>query len=185
MFERIKKLFTSKYKTPKPEGYLCSCCGLEHHDWPAIAYNEPEHYTELTDEEKAEIATLSSDFCVIHYPDQTSYFARCVLFQDVTDYNEKLDYGIWVSLSEKSFTEYKENFDNADFEKVYFGWICNDLLGYDTTTSIPSSVYTQKGNSRPEVVPHQDFDHPFVRDYYSGISLAEAHDRIDKTINNS
>lgn len=27
-------------------------------------------------------------------------------------------------------------------------------------------------------MPHKDFDHPFVRDYYNGISKAEAEARI-------
>jgi hypothetical protein len=27
------------------------------------------------------------------------------------------------------------------------------------------------GNDRPEIFPHEDFDHPFVRDYYNGIRL--------------
>jgi hypothetical protein len=43
---------------------------------------------------------------------------------------------------------------------------------------------TKKGNGRPEVFPHEDFDHPFVKDYYNGISKKEAENRINKMIKN-
>jgi len=47
---------------------------------------------------------------------------------------------------------------------------------------------TKTGNERPEIFPHEDFDHPFVKDYYSGISKKEAENRINtsaKAIHNN
>ena len=43
---------------------------------------------------------------------------------------------------------------------------------------------TKSGNDRPEIFPHEDFDHPFVRDYYGGISKTEAENRINEMIKN-
>lgn len=40
-------------------------------------------------------------------------------------------------------------------------------------------MVTKTGNDRPEIFPHEDFDHPFVKDYYEGITKAEAEKRIN------
>jgi hypothetical protein len=158
--------------------YTCGFCGQEHEEWPALTFSSPTAYDELTDEEKKEIGQLSSDFCVITHPDQTDRFIRCTLTQKVTDHCENLDYGVWVSLSEKSYQDYYDNYDNDNHLTEYFGWLCISIPEYDNTLSIPTNVKTRSGNSRPEVIPHQDFDHPFVTDYYNGITKNEAESRI-------
>ncbi|MDB5157434.1 MAG: hypothetical protein JWR50_2141 [Mucilaginibacter sp.] len=159
--------------------YFCSNCGKEHEEWPALAYNSPDSFDSLSDEEKEEIAELSNDFCVITYSDQTDRFIRCTLTQEVNDHCEDLEYGLWVSLSEKSFQDYSDNYNNKNHEVTYFGWLCNDIPNYTFDESIPTSIHTRKGNARPEIVPHNDFQHPFVFDYYNGITKAEAERRIN------
>ena len=162
----------------EPIKYICSCCGQEHVAWPAITYPSPTAYLLLSEEDKKNIAELNSDFCVIRHPDQIDRFIRCTLTQKVTDHCEGLHYGLWVSLSEKSFEDYSGNFTNENHETKYFGWLSNDLPDYDFKKSIPTNVFTSLGNHRPEIVPHQSFDHPFVKDYYNGITKAEAERRI-------
>jgi len=157
--------------------YLCTVCGREHEEWPAIAWDSPTHYNELSEADK-ELAQLSSDFCVIHNDDQADRFIRCTLHQKVKNHCESLDYGIWVSLSESSFNDYSAHFSDDVHVTTYFGWLCSNIAGYDSTLSIPTDVKTRPGGQRPEVVPHRDFDHPFVRDYYEGISIGMAQDRI-------
>jgi hypothetical protein len=35
---------------------------------------------------------------------------------------------------------------------------------YDfSEVSIPTTVFTRTGKSRPNILPHENFDHPFVR----------------------
>ena len=158
--------------------YICSVCGQEHEEWPALAYSSPTNYNGLTEDEKQNIAELKSDFCIIRYPDQTDRFIRCTLTQKVIDYCEDLQYGLWVSLSEKSFQDYSDNFNNENHVTRYFGWLSNQLPGYDNMTEIPTTVFTREGNQRPDIVPHKDFDHQFVTDYYRGITKQEAQRRI-------
>ena len=159
--------------------YTCEICGQEHDDFPALAYNAPDSYYWLTEEKKVEYnAQLDSDFCSIEYPDQTDRFIRCVLVQKVNDYCQDLEYGFWVSLSEKSFNDYKENYDNENHETGYFGWLSSTIPQYKFDIDIPTDVITKRGNSRPEIIPHHGTDHPFVKDYYNGISKAEAEKRI-------
>ena len=160
------------------EKYTCAQCGETHNEWPALTYKAPLFYDQLGNEDKEHIAFLNSDFCEIEGQDTIDLFIRCTLTQPVNDHCDGLEYGLWVSLSEKSFQDYKDNYDNENHEVTYFGWLSNDILGYTKTTAIPTTVYTRKGGARPEIFPHEDFDHPFVRDYYNGITKKEAEERI-------
>jgi hypothetical protein len=103
----------------------------------------------------------------------------------VIDHCEDLDYGLWVSLSEKNFQDYTDNFNNDNYETCYFGWLSNSIPGYEGTTKIPATVFTRTGNQRPEIVPHKDCEHPFVKDYYNGITREEAERRINEMLKNT
>ncbi|UTX50335.1 DUF2199 domain-containing protein [Chryseobacterium sp. MA9] len=162
--------------------YICQCCGEEKEDWPAIAYNAPCFYYNLSKEELKN-AELSSDLCVVKEEEDTYKFIRTVLVQEVTDDCRDLDYGIWVSLSEKSFCEYVENYDNKDFEAEYFGWLSTDLPDYEFEESVPTTVVVNNSIGRPFVYPHQSYDHPFVHDFYNGIAKEEAEKRINRVLN--
>ncbi|MBK9985291.1 MAG: DUF2199 domain-containing protein [Saprospiraceae bacterium] len=163
--------------------YKCSICGAVHNDWPALTFDSPSNYNELTQEEKNDLASLNSDFCVISYPDQTDRFIRVVMFQKVIDHPEPLHYGVWASLSEASFSDYEANFEDNAHLATYFGYLCNNIPGYNGTLSIRSNVQQIKGNTRPELIPHADqMEHSFVRDYYIGISIQEAEKRIHRSI---
>jgi hypothetical protein len=167
----------------KPIKYTCSSCGKIHEEWPALVYISPTNYDALSQDEKRSIGQLDTDFCIIKHPDQTDRFIRCTLTQKVIDHCENLEYGLWVSLSEKSFQDYSDNFNNESHETQYFGWLSNDLPDYDfSAESISTTVYTRTENNRPEIVPHQDFAHPFVQDYYNGITKAEAERRINEML---
>ncbi len=158
--------------------YTCSKCGQEHEGRPAIAFDSPYHYKELSDQEKKSIATLTGDFCVITYDDQTDRFIRTVIHQQVNDDCQTLDYGVWVSLSEKSYKDYYDNYDNEKYEATYFGYISNKLPGYGETLSIRVNVVL-RGKIRPEVIPHDDqLDNDFVNHYYNGMDK----DMADKKV---
>lgn len=164
--------------------YICKCCGEEKEDWPAIVYNAPIFYSDLTEEE-LENAELTSDLCIIEDHEHTHRFIRVVMVQEVADSCQDLEYGVWVSLSEKSFNEYVENYDNQEFEAGYFGWLSNYLPDYSFEESIPINVIVNNKTGRPFIYPHEDFKHPFVHDFYNGISIEEAERRIDIVLNKS
>ncbi len=170
------------FKKGEKSRYTCSECGELHSNWPALAYSSPDSYNGLTEEEKKLMAEISSDFCIINHENQTDRFIRVSLTQLVLNAEEDLDYGLWVSLSEKSYNDYKANFNNENHEVEYFGWLCNEIPDYESTFSIPMTVVTQKGNQRPKIFPHRNHDHNFVRDFYNGISSHEAQERVDRMI---
>ena len=153
-------------------------------EWPALAFMSPVYYHALPEEEKEQVAKLDEDFCEIHHPEESNLFIRVVLLQQVVGHKEPLNYGLWVSLSEASYKDYQDNFKNSNHEVGYFGWLSSRIPPYENTLAIPCNVYTRTGNDRPEIVPHEDHDHPFVHDYYKGISKQEAERRIQEMMDN-
>lgn len=158
--------------------YICNECGKEHNEWPALTFKKPDPYTQLSDEEKATIAVTGSDDCIISYPDQTDRFIRVTLIQKVNDSCQDLHYGLWVSVSEKSYNDYSAHYNDTDYITTYFGRICNSIPRYKDTFALPVDVNTKPGNARPVIVPHQDTDNPFVHDYYNGITVEDAEIRV-------
>ena len=161
--------------------FICECCGEEKDEWPAIAFNSPSPYLNLTEEELIN-SELSSDYCIIQYNNETNYFVRGVLVQNVIDSCQNLEYGVWVSLSEKSFNEYIENYNNKKFTSTYFGWLANYIPEYNYE-NIPTNVEVDNSIGRPMIFPHDSHDDSFVRDCYDGISLEEAERRISYVLN--
>jgi hypothetical protein len=162
--------------------YTCNSCGQVHEGWPALTFDSPTAYNDLSDDEKKQMGELTDDFCIIRHPEQTDRFIRVTLTLKVNDHCEDLDYGVWVSLSEKSFQDYSENFKNDSHGAQYFGWLNSNISEYEMSKSIPTTVFTRLNGLRPEIVPHEGFQHPLVHDYYDGITKAEAKRRIDAMI---
>ena len=104
---------------------LCLTCHEVHEPLLALGFIAPDLYAELSAAERAEFqAECDDNFCIIRYPDQTDRFIRVVLDIPIIDHDETLDYGVWVSVSEASFNDYRAHFD-GDHEATYFGMICN------------------------------------------------------------
>ncbi|MGB3802149.1 MAG: DUF2199 domain-containing protein [Lewinella sp.] len=162
-----------------PSTYTCSHCGEIHEGWPALGFPYPSYHC-LKEEERASLAELNEDFCVITYPDQTDRFIRVVLRQRVLDSCQDLEYGVWVSLSEKSFNNYRDTYYEGTPDPGYFGYLNSWLPAYASTIGLKTDVVTQPGRQRPIIELHQwEYDrHPFARDWFDGISLAEAERRL-------
>jgi len=91
-----------------------------------------------------------------------------------------LDYGIWVSLSEKSFNEYESEFKDNVEGKTYFGMISNEIPDYEESTlGLHVNVYTRSGGIRPEISVHR-IEHDIITDLENGISIEEAEKRIER-----
>ncbi len=162
--------------------YTCTVCHETHEDLPALGFIAPDPYAELSAAEHAEFqAECDTDFCAIRYPDQIDRFIRVVLDIPIIDHEETLEYGVWVSLSEASFNDYRAHFD-GDHEATYFGMICNRIMGYEPSTMfLHCNVNTQPDGCRPFIAPHQA-EHPLVRDYTHGIRYAEAQAKVNAAL---
>ena len=172
----------NKFKKKKEKQFKCSTCGKVHEELPSIGFKTPYHYDILSEEDKKEIAEVSDDFCVINHPEQTDRFVRAVMNIKTDNPEEDLVYGLWVSLSEKNFNEYKEHFKNQTQEKTYFGIICNQIADYEESTiGLQINVSTRLGDLRPELIPHKS-EHKLVSEWENGITFHEANLRVEKIL---
>ena len=162
--------------------YFCENCNEEHDGWPALTFKAPDFYVQLNEEDRKN-ARLTPDLCVIKHGEQTDRFIRCVFFQKVNEHCQDLEYGIWVSLSEKSFNDYVEHFDDPDHKVQYFGWLSNWFPEYKDFVWVKMHIaVNNEDNQRPKAFVQvvNDPDIPMVRDYFQGISLEAAQARVDK-----
>lgn len=89
-----------------------------------------------------------------------------------------MDYGVWVSVSELTFNEYKSEFCDNQEGKSYFGRVSNEIADYkESTLGIHVNVETRSGGSRPELIPHES-EHRLVSDWKKGITISEAKKRL-------
>ncbi len=152
--------------------------GSEPEELPAIGFQAPYYFDVLEDEEKASMAEITDDFCVIRHPDQTDRFIRAVLHIPIKGTGETFDYGLWVSVSEKSFKAYKKSYDKDGKTQTYFGMISNEIADYEASTlALHADINTRNGGDRPEIVLHES-DHPLFSDWTNGITREEALNRI-------
>ncbi len=159
--------------------FVCSVCGEEHDDMPALTFSSPHYYHILSDGDKAVMATLTEDGCIIEHETQTDRFIRVGLRLPIIDSEETLEYGVWVSLSEKSFEYYMDNFGEDIEGTTFFGYLCNQIPGYEQTLSIKANVVCGPKGLRSQIFLHDDQqDNLLVVDSIHGITQEEADKRI-------
>lgn len=164
--------------------FKCSCCGEIHEGSPSIGYQMPDQYACLSDEQRAAMGKISSDFCTITHEASTDYFIRAVLEVPIHGIEEPFLWGIWVSLSEKSFYHYIDTYDSPIEGDGFFGWVCNKIPAYPHQGSRAADVFIQLGNKRPKVVLHKgnSKDDPLVIDQTHGISISRAQQIAEASI---
>jgi hypothetical protein len=149
--------------------WTCSRCGKEHvglpFDW---AFDSPMYW----DGGRTEDDWLTEDLCVWTDDEpKLNYFIRGVLEIPVEGSEQKLGYGVWSSLSEDSFKQVVQHWDDpARTEQgPYFGWLSNSIPGYPDTRSLPLDVVIQEVETRPLFVL-QEGDHPLIAEQREGIT---------------
>jgi hypothetical protein len=153
--------------------FTCSCCGKRHEGSPSFAFHAPAHYDELTEVEKKSIARLSDDLCEIRHPEGTDYFARVLLEVPIHGISEPFLWGVWVSLSQKSFERYTSTRGRHDESDRYFGWFSNRLPYYPDTINLRTNVRPRNGGMRPGL-ELQPCEHPLAVHFHSGLTILEA-----------
>ncbi len=128
------------------------------------------------------MATLSSDFCTIVHEGETDHFIRAILEIPIAGVAEPFLWGVWVSLSKKSFIRYRETYESPVAGDGFFGWVCNEIKLYPYSKPRPSDVIVQPSHSRPKVVLHRTDteDDPLVIDQIHGISVARAQELAEQ-----
>ena len=166
--------------------FKCSCCGKIHEGSPSFGFREPNQYSSLSTEQKVQLGTLTDDFCTISDEDGTDYFIRTVLEVPIYGIQQPFLWGVWVSLSQKSFERYRETYNSPVEGETFFGWVCNSISLYPNSSARPADVVVQSGGKRPKVILH-DVDHqdPLLIDQKNGISIARAQELAERAIHDA
>lgn len=160
--------------------YACACCGEEITGAPDIAFESPAYYATMPEDERAEGAELSDDFCLI----EEDHFIRVVCPIPIRGTDDFFGWGVWVSLSEDNFERYRQTFKDDDQSSLgpMFGWFSNQLPEYPETLNLQTTVIPEDGNQRPQLwINDEHADHPLYIDQREGISaerLGEIYARL-------
>jgi hypothetical protein len=167
--------------------FNCSICG-ERHDLAEISFgaNAPIQWNLLSDVERKN-SELTGDQCVIQTGEGRHFFVRACLDIPIKDTDRSFTWGVWVSLSERSFEEMCDHWEDPNRNELgpYFGWLCTKIPGYPDTVFLKTDVRQREVGLRPLVELEQS-RHPLALHQYEGITVAELeslvadilHDRV-------
>lgn len=134
-----------------------------------VRYPQAEHKTRVR---------CSEDLCAV---DDEFFFARVNLEIPIVGAGELFLWGIWVSLSWRSFDDYTERFERREAGGPYFSWLANELPGYPPLAGQKSRIFARAGGLRP-LVELEESDHPLSVDFHKGMSAERAEAIFEKVI---
>lgn len=149
--------------------FLCSGCGQVHRGMPALDAAAPLSYYTVPQDEREARCQLDSDACVI---DGMEYYVRGCLEVPVHGESQPFSWGVWVSLSEKSFRQWVESYESEKRSHIgpFFGWLNAALKPYPDTVSLKTHVHLRDGFIRP-FIELEPTDHPLAVEQREGISV--------------
>jgi hypothetical protein len=158
--------------------YRCKCCGREYADLPAFHADRPDQYWDVPESKRETDIFLTTDSCVI--ADQF-YFIHGCLDIPIIDEPKSFTFGVWVSLSEKNFYIWQENYKTEKRSHLgpFFGWLCTRIPVYQETLHLKTNVHLRDDGTRP-YIELQDCDHPLAMDQHNGITLDRMMEMIHK-----
>jgi hypothetical protein len=160
--------------------FRCSTCSQLHEGSPSFGFRAPDPYLEQS---KAiqDAGRLTSDLCEYEDEDGRHFFVRGCLEIPIRGISAPFLWGVWASLSERSYRRYIETYDKPDSTDRFFGWLCNYLPCYPRTYALKTHVHPRTGGDRPDIVPERS-DHPLSIDFYGGITVERAQEIAEAII---
>lgn len=154
------------------EGFTCSTCNEYHEGVPFdYGFKFPEYYFEIPSEERDERIQVNDDLCVV---DDEFFFIRGCIEIPIIGEDKYFVWGVWCSLSEKSFERVQELWDveEVENEPPFFGWLNSSLPSeiYPETLNLKTNVYLKNNNQRP-FIDIEPTEHPLAVDQVNGITI--------------
>jgi hypothetical protein len=148
--------------------FKCHTCEEIHVGMPALAWDYPLYYLSVPENEREDRCELTSDTCVV---DNEFYFVRGSLEVHVHNEDEQFSWGVWVSLSKKSFARYLELYevDPRDQEEPFFGWLSVSIAIYPETENLKTMVHLRNEGIRP-FIELEPTEHPLAVEQREGIT---------------
>ena len=149
--------------------FKCSSCDKVHEGSPSMAYRFPDHYAQLSEDERKTIGRAESDFCQV----RDDYFIRTLLEIPIIGVRDPFVWGVWISVSKENFFRYWDSFNEPTEIDNYFGWLSNQLPCYDDTLGMKAIATTRLDGNRP-IIELEESNHPLAVDFHRGISIERA-----------
>lgn len=148
--------------------FKCATCDEIHEGIPSFGADAPLSYYAVPEAERATRCSLSTNDCVI---DEEFFFVRGSIEIPVHGQQDSFSWGVWVSLSEKSYLTWREYFDQEERSHIgpFFGWLNASLLPYPDTLNLKTSVHLRDHGIRPSI-ELEPTDHPLALEQREGIS---------------
>lgn len=150
--------------------FRCVACEKEH-DLSQVSFGAaaPLQWGLLSDDERAR-SSLRQELCQIDGREGKSYYIRACLDIPIQGTDHTFTWGVWCSLSEKSFSEISAHWDDPDRAHLgpYFGWLCTKVPGYPSTAFLKTRVHQRALGATP-TVELEPTDHPLAVDQRRGI----------------
>jgi hypothetical protein len=155
--------------------WTCACCGKKYDTLPfAYALEQPDAWHGVPEQQRPHRTTLDTDACTI---DGREFYVRGCIVIPVIDHADSFVWGVWVSVSEKSFDRIGQLWDVEirDHEPPFFGWLANNISIYPTTRNLKLNVVLNNAGQRPSLLL-EPTDHPLAVEQRNGITLDRVKD---------
>lgn len=149
--------------------YTCATCGELHEGLPSLGTAAPLYYYSIPEAERTSRCDLDSDICVV---DQEFFFVRGCLEVPILGESEPFVWGVWASLSPKSFETFLKlyNEDRRSNQGPFFGWLSAQLKGYPDTENLKTRVHLRDHGQRP-FIELEPTEHPLAVEQRCGITV--------------
>lgn len=144
---------------------------------PDVSIAAPLPWLEISESERSTRGELTTEYCTI---DGEQFYVRAVLELPIAEADRTFAYGVWVSLSAKSFERFmalRERDPEPD-ETHWFGWLSVRLGGYPDTFCLKTHVFPQPSPARPKV-ELEPTDHPLALEQRVGVRMARVKDIVE------
>lgn len=136
---------------------------------PTFGANAPLYFYGIPDEERGKRCVLDSDTCIVN---QAHFFVRGCLEIPVHGEADAFSWGVWVSLSQAHFAEFKACYDTPKRSHIgpFFGWLSAELPLYPSTENLKTRAHLRDDGIRP-YIELEPTDHPLAVEQRNGISV--------------
>jgi hypothetical protein len=155
----------------------CHQCGKDHGELPLdVGYRRPVPYFLVPEAERATRCFDNDDLCEI---DGKIFLVRGVLLVPIRGSEQSFGWGLWASVSKRSFDRIVARFDEDAFdEPPMAGLLAVEPMGYEGLLDQPVTVQLRSSRERPAFMMAPQSKHLLAREEREGITMERAHEIV-------
>ena len=151
-------------------GFRCKSCGVWHDYFPSDwAFEVPDPWLRLTEDERERHGRLGTDYCII---DSKQFFIRGCAFVPIIETDRMFAWGLWVGVTERNYARIAEIGDapGRENEPPFAARLANNLPSsvYPSTINLLCALQLSAVGLRPAITIRSD--HPLAIEQRRGIT---------------